>query len=312
MHASRAGFLLATAVLMIQADTVTAQHAHHHTSAEPAADLALEIDAVRRATERYLDHANAVADGFRRFGTEGALMGEHWFHPDRVRQPLDLEQPSTLQYATIDGKRTLVGVAYTVYRALDDPLPEGFAGPSDEWHVHDMQLMAGTLTTDRPLLRFIVDRRMRRQSAGREPDENLLTMVHAWIWLDNPAGMFAQHHLAIPYLRAGLPVPDAPSFAAASGVSLLADDACSAEVRRIAFVARVTGEQRSALADACRIAADRVKAAHGAIDRESSLDRTAEHAWNEFVAVQTRVLSAEQKRRLESLVEHPQHGAHHR
>ena len=43
-----------------------------------------------------------------------------------------------------------------------------------------------------------------------------MTMLHAWIRLDNPAGMFAAENWAIPYFRLGLPPPphDAPESAA--------------------------------------------------------------------------------------------------
>jgi hypothetical protein len=48
------------------------------TRARPGGAGVAEIEAVRRAMEGYIDRANAVADGYRRFGSEGQLMGEHW------------------------------------------------------------------------------------------------------------------------------------------------------------------------------------------------------------------------------------------
>ena len=40
-------------------------------------------------------------------------------------------------------------------------------------------------------------------------------MLHAWIWLANPAGMFAADNWAIPYFRLGIkPAEDAPDTAA--------------------------------------------------------------------------------------------------
>ncbi|MGH7461104.1 MAG: hypothetical protein ACREMA_08755 [Longimicrobiales bacterium] len=111
-------------------------------------------------------HANAVAAGYRRFGNEGPLMGEHWYHPELVRKPLDLEHPATLQYATINGRRTLVGVAYNVYQRPGEPLPEGFAGSNDHWHVHDVPKLACALVTDRPLLRRLIERRAAQGKIG--------------------------------------------------------------------------------------------------------------------------------------------------
>jgi hypothetical protein len=163
--------------------------------------------------------------------------------------------------------------------------------------------MSRTLTENRPVLRFIVER-MRRRSSRIDADRHLLTMVHAWVWLDNPAGMFAQHHTSLPYLRAGLSVPDSPSVEAATGIGLLAPGGCPQEIRRIAFVARTSVEQEAALHDACRAAANRVTSARA---REgTALDAEAEAAWKEFAATQNQVLSMGQKRRLKSMVEHPE------
>jgi hypothetical protein len=57
------------------------EHAHHAPANAPedAADLELQLANLRQATSRYREHRNAVADGFKRFGQENALMGEHWY-----------------------------------------------------------------------------------------------------------------------------------------------------------------------------------------------------------------------------------------
>ena len=300
----RAGVALVALAIAWTVLPLQAQHTHGHgavAGTEMPPELAAEIEAVRRATERYVDHANAVADGYTRFGSDGQLMGGHWFHPDLVQKPLDLERPSTLQYANIDGRMTLVGVAYTVYRSPGEPLPEGFSGSDDVWHVHDVKQMAGTLTSDRPLLRFLVDRRMRRQTGDRN-ERTLLTMLHAWVWLDNPAGLFAQHHLALPYLRAGLLIPENATLAASSGVSLLAPDACRMELRRVGFIARLSDSQHAILREACSAAANDVRAARNASD---AIDPAAEAAWRRYERIQASVLTREQEQRLESMIEHP-------
>lgn len=302
-HTAFLGSLIMTVVCALP---VHGQHEHHPHSmqGEMSAELRTEIDAVRKATARYLDHANAVADGYVRFGGDGPLMGEHWYRPDLVRRPLDLAHPSTLQYATIDGRMMLIGVAYTLYRAPSDPIPEGFAGEDDVWHVHDVERMRSALTEDRPLLRAIANRRARQSSHASNPDKTLLTMVHAWIWLDNPAGLFAQHHLALPYLRAGLPVPDQPVFDAASGIALLAPNACRQDLRRLAFVAQLSDEQRASMREACDAAAEEVRRARSLND-PATLETLAADAWRRYAGTQNRVLSAEQKLRLQSMVEHP-------
>src|SRR4051794_10078849 len=73
-------------------------------SGRDSAPLGAQIEAVGAATERYRDHANAVKDGFRLFGQESPLMGEHWYRRDLVGESLDLRRPSTLQYANVRGR----------------------------------------------------------------------------------------------------------------------------------------------------------------------------------------------------------------
>jgi hypothetical protein len=51
-----------------------------------------------------------------------------------------------------------------------------------------------------------------------------LAVMHAWIWLDNPDGIFATDNWTLPYARMGLPVPAHGSRAAARALALAADD----------------------------------------------------------------------------------------
>ncbi|HEX9938122.1 MAG TPA: hypothetical protein VGB15_13400, partial [Longimicrobium sp.] len=249
-------------------------------SARDSAVLAEQVAALRAATARYRDHANAVRDGYRLFGQEGPVMGEHWFRRDLVDRPLDLSQPSTLQYANIDGRKVLVGVAYTVYRRPGDPVPEGFAGSGDGWHTHDVAQLATAATADRPLARRIVQRRIWEGKVGPE-GRSLLTMVHAWVWLDNPDGLFAHEHRALPYLRAGLPAAwaaDAPT-GAPEGVALLAPDACAAQVKRVERLARTDGEQERLLAAACEQQAAQLRAAVERQRDAAAVNTAAARAW---------------------------------
>lgn len=296
---------LLTLLLALSAAPGAAQgHAGHHGHPAPAdAELDLQLGAVRRATERYLDHRAAEEDGFVRFAGEGPLMGEHWYHPDRVRDPLDLERPSTLQYATVAGERVLVGVAYTLYRRPDEPIPEGFAGSSDHWHAHDVVALARTLTSDRPFLRWVVDRRADRGKLGAGEGRTALTMVHAWLWSDNPDGTFAEEHRALPYLRAGLPAAyaDGASREAALGVSLLPAGSCEAEGGRADRVLRLGKGQERAVREACEEAAAEVRAALAVGSGAAALNEAAERAWLRFAAAQARALTPEQRARLAAL-----------
>ena len=77
-----------------------------------------------------------------------------------------IEAAQGMAYAMIDGRRQLVGVAYTLYRRPTDPMPEGFAGDSDHWHVHDVTKIAQAVTEDRPFVRWLVNSRIRRGKVG--------------------------------------------------------------------------------------------------------------------------------------------------
>jgi len=300
MKIARSLFILALAVVPAVA---AAQHSHEHDAAPApkaaaagSAELRAQIQAVRSATERYRDHAAAVRDGYKLFGAEGPLIGEHWYRPDLTRRPFDVSRPSTLQYATVGGRKVLVGVAYTVYHRPDEPVPEGFAGAEDRWHTHDVAKLARAFVADRPLLRWVVDRRLARGD-GR----TRLSMVHAWVWSDNPDGVFADEHRALPYLRAGLPAEWAASASreAARGVALLAPDACAGEVKRTDRLARMSGRQQRDLAAACERASAAVRAE---MDRNRSADgvhAAAKRAWTEVETARARILTPDQLARVE-------------
>jgi hypothetical protein len=296
------------------------QHQHHEPPTPPPAKtpasptLATQIDEVRQATARYRDHAVAREDGYRLFGSEGALMGEHWYRSDLVRKPLDLDRPSTLQYATIASERRLVGVAYTTYRRPTDPMPEGFTGADDHWHVHDVVKLARAISEGRPLLRWLTENRITRGKLGGGGGRTHLTMVHAWIWLENPDGMFANDHPVLPYLRAGLPESWAEKgrLDAARGLALAAKDGCASEIKRIDALAQLERAQRRAIGERCDAAAREVRAALERPERTAAgVNQASEGAWRAFVQGKDSLLTSNQKRRLASIVEHdPSHSDH--
>lgn len=302
-------YILMFYVMLLAAPALGAQghggHAHHApaASADAGPALAAEVEAVRRATERYRDIEVARREGYRLFGTEGALMGEHWYLPDAVRRPLDLVRPSTLQYVTVEGRKVLVGVAYTHYRRPDEAVPEGFAGAGDVWHTHDVTRIARAATAERPLLRSIVERRIRRGRVGAGDGRTLLTMVHAWVWSDNPDGVFAGQHRGLPYLRAGLPASHAAgaSEAAAMGVSLLAPEGCEGELRRTDRLAGLSPRQARDLRRACDRQAESVRASSTA--SATALNAAAERAWTAYLAERGRILRPEQSVRMQRVMD---------
>jgi hypothetical protein len=302
MKIARSLLVLLAATMPVAA---AAQHSHGHDGAQApkaaapksaTAELRAQIEAVRGATERYRDHAAAVRDGYKLFGAEGPLVGEHWYHPDLTKRPFDVSRPSTLQYATVGGRKVLVGVAYTVYHRPDEPVPEGFAGAEDRWHTHDVAKLARAFVADRPLLRWVVDRRLARGD-GR----TRLSMVHAWVWSDNPDGVFADEHRALPYLRAGLPAEWAASAGreAARGVALLSPSACADEVKRTDRLARMSGRQQRDLTAACERASAAVRAETNRDRSADGVHAAAKRAWTELETARTRILTPDQLARVE-------------
>jgi hypothetical protein len=289
------------------------QDAHQHPDrATEDVRVNAEIEAVKRATERYRDHAHALADGYRLFGQEGPLMGEHWYRRDLVRAPLDLEKPSTLQYAWVAGQRVLVGVAYTTYRTRADPLPEGFSGNADVWHVHDIERIVEAATEGRPMLRWLA--RRGPQGSASAAGRTQLTMLHAWVWQDNPDGVFALENRALPYLRVGLPAEWAGSgdVAAASGTALLAEGACTRELRRLHVMAHLTDAQKVVLQGECASAAARVADARATSTAAATFNQGAGAAWLDYTSARNRTLRAEQRMRVASFSEHEMTSHDHR
>jgi hypothetical protein len=129
-------------------------------------------------------------------------------------------------------------------------------------------------------------------------------MLHAWVWSDNPDGMFAQQHRTLPYLRAGLPADWAKSgtVAAAWGVSLLRNG-CTRELERLDRLAKLSGGQQEQLNAGCSAAASDIRAAAAEAKSADQLNGRAAAAWQKFAAVRDNTLTAEQKKRLGAVME---------
>jgi hypothetical protein len=305
---------------MLTAAPLAAQHPAHehagvgdHTSPslealdpETRAIAESQLDQVRAATARYRDHAAAEADGYRRFepGPGDPLMGEHWYRPDRVRDPLDLSRPSTLIYARIGDERRLVAVAYTIRQAPGRPLPEGFAGEADRWHVHDIAELARITLSERPVIRWVVENRLRHGPLGRRIADSDLVMLHAWIRMENPDGIFANRNTALPYARAGLPIAWSDGEPAARGVALLLPGACEGQTEALDRMARLERDQERAIATACAAAEAEVRMGHAHAVAEGSpaaLNAVAARAFAGYAKTVEGVLSGDQEERLAAL-----------
>jgi hypothetical protein len=160
------------------------------------------VESARAATAKYQDRSVAIADGYRQIGSDFPAMGEHWINIGLLFDgKFEPAHPEVLTYAVVSGKPRLLGVAYVL------PLLKGESAPDwpvskDKWHDHFRTLEEETALPE-------------HHAAGHAGDAPRLTMLHAWIWLTNPAGMFEADNWAIPYFRLGVePVRDAPETAA--------------------------------------------------------------------------------------------------
>jgi hypothetical protein len=160
------------------------------------------------AARVYSDPGEALADGFRRLGPDFPGMGEHWVHTGRiVSGRLAGDLPSVLCYAEIGGRRTLVGLAYTLpLRADELPPPEPFG--REAWHDHSGEVSEESLLLSHP------------SSFTATSSDFRLSMVHVWLPLENPSGVLAQNNWKLPFRRAGLDYPDGATSEAARGLSL--------------------------------------------------------------------------------------------
>jgi hypothetical protein len=195
-----------TSAVLIAAALFTPAPLHAQGAAAPAVEE--WVAQVRKATQRYQDQSVAISDGYKRMGPDVPSMGQHWIALPRIGdlRP-DPKQPPILEYARVDGKLKLIGVAYALV------LPEGVElderavpAPASAWRYHH-----GRISEDGLVLNH----------ADSTPQPILaiprLAVLHAWIWQQNPAGVFASDNWALPYVRLGL---EAPMEAHPSGTTL--------------------------------------------------------------------------------------------
>ena len=178
-------------------------HAGHGPPAQRSDSVAEAafIGAARAATARYRDIEIARADGYRRIGGELPSLGEHWVHNGRaLADTLDPAAPPILVYAHIDGRPTLAGVAYTRFLAPGATYPDFPRSVAHAWHDHN----GGVDDEVLPLGHV-------NSGASTPAGARLrIAVMHAWIGIPNPAGLWASDNWGLPYARLGL-APDAGS-----------------------------------------------------------------------------------------------------
>ena len=125
-----------------------------------------ELANARRATTRYQDFQKALRDGYVDIGVVLPNMGRHLMKDSLLDATFDAERPELLVYMEdLGGRMKLVAVEYAVPLRLTDTAPEGFAGGADQW---------------------FADQRFQ------------LWTLHAWIFRENPDGMFNPTNRRVP------------------------------------------------------------------------------------------------------------------
>ena len=180
---------LAVALFAGAAATLRAQ-------SNPGSDVEDFASRVRASTARYQDQQQALRDGYRKIGPDFPSMGEHWLHRAIVmRGVIDPLRPPILEYITVNGRPVLAGVAYAQLaydRAPASPIP----APDSAWHYH-----AGSVDEES----FIASHDA--GGAGDTTSGPRIAVLHAWLWAENPAGLFATDNWMLPWLRLGMQPP---------------------------------------------------------------------------------------------------------
>lgn len=133
-----------------------------------SSDLNAELARARAATAKYHQIDRAEADGYVPLNFCESAEGCHWVNFSLLDCNFDVTQPEILIYAPDKNgtPRHLVSVEYVQPLSCSATPPEGFTGSDDVW---------------------------------RQDEEGFnLWEVSAWIWLNNPHGMFVQHNPRIP------------------------------------------------------------------------------------------------------------------
>lgn len=185
------------------------------TQTTPSA-MADFVSRARAGTDQFRDRRVAIAAGYRRLGMDFPSMGEHWVNPGMVLAgDFDAARPAILSYIVIDGQPTLAGVVYAI-PLVNGAKPPPVPGNAGMWHEHN-----GTVDDESLLSQHGGEHQSHGQhSDSTTTDGTRLAVLHAWVGVPNPAGLFTTENWALPFARLGLPAPAPIPVGAARALSL--------------------------------------------------------------------------------------------
>lgn len=265
--------------------------------------LSDQIAQARQAAQKYASFSVAKSEGWKPFGADVPLMGQHFQlrnGPDYVTgDQLDFSKPSNLVYAEIQGRKKLVALAYVVRKQPEDPLPAGFAGGSDIWHIHDGRRFLAAISEARPVIGRLAGRWFQNKVTHND-GRIQLAMVHLWL-IPNPKGQFASHNPRLPYLDLGLPDSWAGDLAPARGLALAQSDGCDRMLDAELNLSGASRQKKRGIKRVCRELSQQVRAALS--EDRSTVSNAARQAWESLsLTVQFR-LTPDEFRRSKAFVE---------
>jgi hypothetical protein len=153
-----------------------------------------QLALAREAADRYPTAQDAADAGYVRVTPYVPLIGAHWMNFSLVDDEFDPSQPEMLLYDESGLDAEMVGLSYYFAsgETEDAPVPEGFAGPNDQWHAH-LGLCIGASGVIGP--ESLTEEEC-TAIGGSKADGGGRYMVHAWVvpgW-ESPWGVFSGEH----------------------------------------------------------------------------------------------------------------------
>jgi hypothetical protein len=180
------------------------EHMKMHTMHEPGAPITYaemkqtvaDLERAKQATAKYQDVHVAEAEGYKVVGPDFPGMGIHFIQTMQV-SGFDVTKPPILLYqkdSAAAGGYTLVGVSY-LWNAPEGPdgQPENPPFPKSlaVWHRHDNICVLAHIENPHGLSES------QCKAQGGEFVAKTPWLVHAWIWKENPTGVFSADNPAL-------------------------------------------------------------------------------------------------------------------
>ena len=216
-----AALLLLAALAALAVPAARAQHDHalHAVPAAAPSTPATEalVARLRASTAVFQDLSAAIEAGYRPLGPDMPNMGEHWVNPGLAIAPeIDLDAPAVLTYVRVGGRPVLTGVAYTRPVRPGEALPDPPLPTAWHYHAADLEMEAHGLVPHGH------GGATEGATGGVAITGVRLAMIHAWVWAENPVGVFRDDHWGLSFLKLGLAVPPVPAPDAAKALFVLA------------------------------------------------------------------------------------------